>query len=80
MRTKKPEQTGKYLSAKDAAKFLAISERHLRQLKQDGDGPPFIPVGLRRIAYDRDDLIKWMESRKQRPGTDEDGGDKGNDQ
>jgi len=31
-----------------------------------GDGPAVIPVG-RRVLIDREDLLAWLDSRRQRP-------------
>ncbi|WP_431860088.1 helix-turn-helix transcriptional regulator [Azospirillum sp.] len=64
-RNKPGDELPKYMTRRQAAKFLTLSERTLRQLAEDGDGPPFVKLG-RRVIYDRDDVVKFMDARKTR--------------
>lgn len=52
------------LTAREAAAFLAISERFLWTLVQAGD-PPCVRIG-RSVRFDRADLLAWIETRKVR--------------
>lgn len=50
----------------DAAKYSGMSESFLRQSRVTGNpnAPPFIKIG-RSVRYLRDDLDKWLESRRR---------------
>ena len=56
--------TDKYLSANEACEFLKIGKTKLFRLKKEGR-IPFIRID-RSIFFDRDDLIKFMDSHKQK--------------
>jgi transposase len=64
------EITQRYLTPKQAAKFLGFSAGTLANWRNETEktgklvGPPFIPGG--RIRYDILDLIEYMEKRKKR--------------
>ena len=58
-----------YLATKDAAEFLGMSEQALSQLRYRDAGPPFVRINQRIIRYSYADLIRWLESRTVRPGT-----------
>jgi len=51
------------LTARDAAKFLAISPRKLWQLTNCGD-IPCVRIG-RAVRYDPFDLRRWIDARKE---------------
>ena len=46
-----------------AARYIAISKSRLSQLRMTGEGPPFIKIAARAVAYRRSDLDAWLESR-----------------
>ena len=49
-----------------AAQFLGLSARTLQRFRQEGTGPQFIRMGVRRLVYSRADLVAWMEGHRQR--------------
>jgi excisionase family DNA binding protein len=51
------------VTAAEAAQMLAISERMLWQLTKNREIPP-VRIG-RAVRYDRNDLRRWIESRKE---------------
>ncbi len=46
-----PEAAGGYLRERELAERWKVSGRMLGRWRQNGDGPPFIRVGRRRILY-----------------------------
>ena len=46
-----------------AAELLSLSMRTLQRLRMDGDGPPHIQLGPRRIGYRKSDLETWLAGR-----------------
>ena len=46
-----------------AARYIAISKSRLSQLRMTGEGPPFIKIAARPVAYAKIDLYSWLESR-----------------
>ncbi|MEJ5979131.1 helix-turn-helix domain-containing protein [Novosphingobium sp. PS1R-30] len=53
-----------HLSAKDTAKFLGCSRRHLQRMRSRGEGPPFF-VYSRTLCYNIEDLIVWTKTRRR---------------
>lgn len=54
----------KYLSVNEACEFLGIKRTKLYLLKKEG-ALPYIQLG-KTIKFDIEDLIKYMESLKQK--------------
>ncbi|NMJ42823.1 AlpA family phage regulatory protein [Roseomonas sp. JC162] len=52
-----------YLTRTRAAIYVKCSTKTLERLAVDGDGPPMIRLGKRRVAYAKADLDAWMRSR-----------------
>lgn len=52
------------LSAREAARWLGVSERQLDRLKADYD-LPFIRVGSRSIRYRREALEAWATAQER---------------
>ena len=52
------------MTARDAARALAISERQLWQRTKDGE-IPCVRIG-RSVRYSPDDLRKWIEEQKEK--------------
>jgi excisionase family DNA binding protein len=50
-------------SYKQAARFLAVSESHLRKLKAKGK-IPYVPMGNRGIRFSVKSLNEWVERRE----------------
>jgi predicted DNA-binding transcriptional regulator AlpA len=47
----------------EAAHYLGISESTLNKTRLTGDGPPFVKVMPRAVAYRKPDLDAWLEAR-----------------
>jgi hypothetical protein len=59
---------GQYLTVEAAAKFCAergvpYAVSTFNRLRCDGGGPGFVRVGPRKIAYPRQALVEWLNSR-----------------
>jgi predicted DNA-binding transcriptional regulator AlpA len=52
------------LTTPEAAALCRISKSTLEHARVRGDGPPFIRVGRKRIAYHRDALEAWLTGRQ----------------
>ncbi len=50
----------------EAARYIALSESTLAKLRLTGDGPPFVKVGPRAVAYRKANLDAWLEARVRR--------------
>lgn len=53
---------GPYLTSKQAAHYLSVSENALAKVRLTGGGPPFVRLG-RRIRYGQGALANWLISR-----------------
>lgn len=51
-----------YFNTAQAAHYLQLSERRLKQMRGDGIGPAYSRIG-RIIRYHIDDLDGWMRAR-----------------
>lgn len=47
----------------EAATYVALAESTLIKMRLTGDGPPFVKVGLRAVAYRKIDLDAWLAAR-----------------
>lgn len=56
----------RYLSLREAAEFLRITPRTLRDRVQKRQ-ITFIREGERLLRFDREDLIAWMDKHKIQP-------------
>ena len=45
---------------------MAISKSRLTQLRMTGEGPPFIKIATRAVAYRKSDLDAWLDNRVRR--------------
>ena len=54
------------LTVVEAASYLRLSKSFLDKLRVYGGGPEFIRAGVRKILCRRQDLDRWVESRKFR--------------
>jgi excisionase family DNA binding protein len=48
----------------EAADYLRVSKSYLDKLRVYGGGPPFMRLGVRKIAYRRSDLDAWLVCRR----------------
>ncbi len=55
------------ITRKEAAIRAAISLRHLERLIGNGEGPPIVRLGARRVAIAEADLDQWLASRRHVP-------------
>jgi predicted DNA-binding transcriptional regulator AlpA len=55
----------------EAAHYIALAESTLSKMRLTGDGPPFVKVGPRAVAYRRADLDAWLEARVRRSTSDQ---------
>jgi general secretion pathway protein A len=58
------------LRTPDAARYLALSVSTMSKMRLRGDGPAYIKVGARVIAYDISDLESWKASRRRKSTSD----------
>lgn len=56
------------LTKAQAAAEIGCSERTLERLQARGDGPAFVRATPRLVFYLREDLERWLESRRIEPG------------
>lgn len=56
----------KYLSPEEVCEQIpGMTEGLLKQMRFRGDGPPFIKVSPRRVAYAESSLHNWMQARER---------------
>ncbi len=48
----------------EAARMLSVSMRHLQRLRAEGEGPPIVNLGPRRIGYILADVEAWLAGRR----------------
>lgn len=51
------------ISEPEAARRLGISPRTLQRWREEGGGPAFVRLGLRRVGYRPADLDAWVAAR-----------------
>ena len=51
-----------YLTQREVAAHLRLSERTLERHRVAGTGPVFVKLG-RRVVYRREDIERWTEAR-----------------
>ncbi len=54
---------GEYLTRLEATERYKFSERTLDRMRANGDGPPFVRGGPRRILYRVADFEAWLAER-----------------
>jgi predicted DNA-binding transcriptional regulator AlpA len=54
----------------EAAAYVALAEGTLTKLRMTNDGPSFVKVGLRAVAYRKADLDAWLQARVRRSTSD----------
>lgn len=55
------------LTIEETAALMRVSKRHLHKLMADGDGPPVVQLGRRKIIR-REALRQWLEARERVAG------------
>ena len=64
------DHTGAFLTSKQAARLLVVSEGTLRVWRHRGQGPPYVRLGDGQrgaIRYPRHELERFLASRLIRP-------------
>jgi predicted DNA-binding transcriptional regulator AlpA len=54
----------------EAAKYVALAESTLTKMRLTADGPPFVKLGPRAVAYRKADLDAWIAARVRRSTSD----------
>ena len=54
----------------EAAHYIALAESTLSKMRLTGDGPPFVKVGPRAVAYRKCDLDAFLAARVRRSTSD----------
>ncbi|QBK30146.1 helix-turn-helix transcriptional regulator [Roseitalea porphyridii] len=57
----------RYLRAKEAARYLGVSNSVLAKMRMRGDGPPYRKFGSRVVLYVRSELDDWLENDCKAP-------------
>ena len=65
--SQKAEPAPDYLTVEETANILRTPRSQLDQWRHYHVGPPYVKL-RRRVLYPRDDLMKWLRSRKVQPG------------
>lgn len=60
-----PAPTIELLTTDQLAQLLQVTDRHVRRMRADGSGPPFVVFGERTIRYSAAEVAAWMSSRSQ---------------
>lgn len=57
--------SSRLLTVKQAAEFTRLSASTLNKMRSRGEGPTYIKLGRRRVAYDMEDLNSWIDLQKR---------------
>lgn len=60
---RRQDMSDRILNKDEAAAQASISVRTLDRLEEEGEGPPRVRLGKRRIGYWETDLIAWLRAR-----------------
>jgi len=55
------------MTIEDLALYLGDSKRTIYKYIASGDCPPYIKISSKNIKFDREDVDKWLESKKVNP-------------
>ena len=55
------------LTEKKVSQWMTDSVSHVRKMRRDGTGPPFIRLGEKLIRYRRTDVEEWLAAQRQQP-------------
>jgi len=58
------------LSEGAAGKLIGVVDHTMRKWRQLGIGPEYIRISARCVRYRRSDILRWLESRRVKPGDD----------
>lgn len=54
-----------FIDAKELSKRTGLGKRHIEKMRLTGTGPIYMKVSSRKVIYKWDDVIQWLESKKQ---------------
>lgn len=60
-----------FMTEKEVAEFLMVSQRTIQEMRYANRAPPYIQVGARTIRYLRSEFLAWLEKRTVQPKTKE---------
>jgi prophage regulatory protein len=60
------ETTGRIIKAAERRRRVPFSDMHIWRLEKAGKFPKRIKFGERRVGWDLDKVIAWIEDRKAR--------------
>jgi len=55
------------MSIEDLAIYLGDSKRTIYKYIASGDCPPYVKLSRKNIKFDREDVDRWLESKKVKP-------------
>jgi len=58
------------LTVSEAARYTGLSESTLNKFRCTGNGPPYLKLTARRVAYDTESLDAWLASKRRRSTSD----------
>ena len=64
-----PAAGDRFLTPREVAHMLTITEQTLAKKRWSGESPPFHKIG-RKVVYDRDQLENWIKKRNRRSTSD----------
>lgn len=64
MRYSLPSEADTLLTRNDLARILTVSPFTLARWTSQGEGPPWIKLGSRRVVYRSGDVRRWLEKQK----------------
>lgn len=53
-------KSNRYLTTEEVAAMLHLSKATLERWRRQGDGPPFVRAGRRRVLYPADGVDRWL--------------------
>jgi hypothetical protein len=62
-----------FLTESETARMLRSSERTMQRLRQQGSGPPYVRLGLRRVLYPKCLLMAWAGTHQNNCMADQNG-------
>lgn len=57
--------TTRIIDRKELRHIVSFSDVHLRRLEQQGRFPARIKIGANRIGWAEDEVLQWIEQKKQ---------------
>ena len=61
------------LKEREEAGLAGLAANTFRKYRQLGLGPAYIRISARCVRYRREDVLRWLESRRVEPGHDGEG-------